>query len=84
MHDPAAELRAHLAEVLHIDTLALQLEPLRAARHGVTFRNITLLPFLVRVPRLSKLPRTQTVPLVRLGNIPVSSATRKVADAALR
>lgn len=81
-HDPAAELRAHLADVLHINTVSLQLEPLRAARHGVTFRNITLLPFLVRVPQLLKFPRSRIVPLVRLCNVPVSSATRKIAAAA--
>jgi A/G-specific adenine glycosylase len=83
MHDPAAELRAHLGEVLRIDTVSLELEPLRAARHGVTFRSITLLPFLIRVPRLSKLPRARIVPLVRLGHLPISSATRKIAAAAL-
>jgi A/G-specific adenine glycosylase len=83
MRDPAAELRAHLGNVLEIDTGALELEPLQIARHGVTFRNITLMPFLVRVPRLLKLPRTRIVPLVRLGDIPISSATRKIATAAL-
>ncbi len=82
-YNAVAELRAHLGEVLQIDTVSLELEPLRAARHGVTFRKITLMPFLVQVSRLSKLPRTRIVPLVHLGRIPISSATRKIAAAAL-
>lgn len=82
-HDPTAELRTHLGEILRIDALSLKLEPLRAARHGVTFRKITLIPFLVRVSRLSRIPRTRIVPLARLGHVAVSSATRKIAAAAL-
>ena len=81
--EPAAELKAHLDAVLKIDTGSFELEPLRAARHGVTFRNITLMPFLVRVPELLKLPRTRIVQLDRLQHIPISSATRKIAAAAL-
>ena len=84
MHDPAAELRAHLRELLKIETVSLKLEPLRAASHGVTFRKITLLPYLVRVSRLSKISRARIVPLARLGHVAVSSATRKIAAAALR
>lgn len=83
-HDPVTELRAHLGKVLQIDAVSLELEPLRAARHGVTFRKITLMPFLVRVSRLSKIPRARIVPLGRLGHVAVSSATRKIAVAALR
>jgi A/G-specific adenine glycosylase len=83
-HDPVAELAAHLGKVLQIDTVSLKLEPLRAARHGVTFRKITLMPFLVRVSQLSKIPRARIVPLARLGRVAVSSATRKIAAAALR
>ena len=82
-HDPAAEVRTYLGETLRIDTVSLELEPLRAVRHGVTFRNITFIPFLVQVSRLPNLPRTRIVPLVHLRHIPVSSATRKIATAAL-
>jgi A/G-specific adenine glycosylase len=81
--NPAAELKAHLGDVLQIDTASLELEPLRAARHSVTFRKITLMPFLVRVSGFSRLPRTRIVSLVRLGRVPISSATRKIAVAAL-
>ncbi len=81
-HDPEAELSAHLRESLELDAATLQLEALPAARHGVTFRNITLLPFLARVPQLPERERTRILPLDRLPDIPVSSATHKIAAAA--
>jgi A/G-specific adenine glycosylase len=77
--DAAAELRTHLFATLRVETPSL--EPLATARHGVTFRNITLLPFLVRVAKLPKRPRTRTVSLNRFASLPVSSATRKIAAA---
>ena len=80
---PKPELAKHLREILNIDAALLDLEALPAARHGVTFRNITLLPFLARVPRLPKRARTRVLPLGRIAQLPVSSATRKIAAAAL-
>jgi A/G-specific adenine glycosylase len=64
------------------------LEPLPPARHTVTFRRILLAPFLVRVAKLRppKLTRVRGVRTPRLGEIerlPISSATRKIAAAAL-
>jgi A/G-specific adenine glycosylase len=78
---PEAELAAHLQDVLHIDSASLRLEPLPSARHSVTFRSITLLPFLARVPRLPKRSRTRVLLLTRLAQLPVSSATHKIAAA---
>jgi A/G-specific adenine glycosylase len=79
-----AELAAHLHATLAIDcTNGTRLEPLRAARHAVTFRNITLLPFLSRVEELPRLPRTRVLPLASLARLPVSNATRKIAASAL-
>jgi len=75
------ELASHLAQILKLDSAALDLEALPTARHGVTFRNITLLPFLARVPRLPKIPRTHVLSLDRLPDLSVSSATRKIAAA---
>jgi hypothetical protein len=75
-----AELARHLRASLQINPSSL--EALAHARHGVTFRNIQLLPFLVRVPRLPRRPRTRIVPLSRLTRLPISSATRKLAQAA--
>jgi A/G-specific adenine glycosylase len=75
-----SELTAHVRATLGIEVASL--EALAEARHGVTFRNITLLPFLARVPRLPKHPRTRILPFARVAQLPVSSATRKIAAAA--
>jgi A/G-specific adenine glycosylase len=56
---------------------------LSPARHAVTFRKLTLLPFLVRVTRLPRPERCRILPLAKLAELPVSSATRKIARAAL-
>jgi A/G-specific adenine glycosylase len=74
-----AELEAHVRATLGITKISL--EELPAARHGVTFRNITLLPFLANVPELPKLLRTRILPLKNLAKLPISSATRKIAAA---
>jgi A/G-specific adenine glycosylase len=74
-----SELAAHLAQTLGLEALAL--EKLPTARHGVTYRNIALLPFLARVPQLPKLKRTRVLHPDRLSTLPVSSATRKIAHA---
>jgi len=74
---PQAELQAYVRATLGIDSLGLTELP--AARHGVTFRNITLLPFLAHVKKLPKLPRTRILPLENLSRVPISNATRKIA-----
>jgi A/G-specific adenine glycosylase len=83
--EPKAALAAHLRASLNLpaDASALEFEALPAARHGVTFRNIALLPFLARIKRLPKLPRTRILPLKNLAKLPISSATKKIAVAAL-
>jgi len=77
---PKAELEEYLRTTLSITKISL--EELPTARHGVTFRNITLLPFLAPVSELPKLPRTRILGLKNLSNLPISSATRKIAAAA--
>ncbi len=81
--DPAAELAKHLQDELGPVAASLILEPLRPAKHTVTFRNITLLPYLARVSRLPKSVRIRVLPLDRLHQLPVSSATRKLAASVL-
>ncbi len=80
---PKAALAAHLGATLNLPDSVLELEELPAARHGVTFRNIALLPFLARVQQLPTLPRTRILPLANLAKLPISSATKKIAAAAL-
>ncbi len=76
------ELRRHLRASL--DLRGGQLVPLPAARHSVTFREITLAPFLLRVDCLPKVQGARTLLLAKLNHLPVSSSTRKIAAAALR
>lgn len=76
------ELRWHLRASL--DLRGGWLVPLPAARHSVTFREITLAPFLLRVDCLPKVQGARTPLLAKLNRLPVSSATRKIAAAALR
>jgi A/G-specific adenine glycosylase len=78
---PQAELERHLRATLGFESESF--EALPEARHGVTFRSITLLPFLARVAQLPKRERTRVIPLERLGRLPVSSATRKLAQLAI-
>jgi A/G-specific adenine glycosylase len=79
--DPRQALAVHLRGMTRASPDAT-LQPLRPARHTVTVRNIRLLPFLVRVPRLPAVPGARTPPLAALDRLPISSATRKIAAAA--
>lgn len=74
------ELTAHLRSTLSIEP---PLEALREARHAVTFRDVKLLPFLAQVADLPRHPRTRIVALEAVTALPISSATRKIAQAAL-
>ncbi len=75
-----AELTRHLEASLGLREPALV--PLPHARHTVTFRNITLLPFLVRVSSLPTVPGARTAALNGLDRLTISNATRKIARAA--
>jgi len=90
--DPRKALRDHLRSVMRrtVDAgepgaraLKREMKPLAPARHAVTFRDIRLLPFLVRVPRLPSLEGARTPRLASLDRLAISSATRKIARAAL-
>jgi A/G-specific adenine glycosylase len=86
---PAVAARRSARQVLagHLQRsvgLIAALQPLPPARHTVTFRSLRLLPFLVRVSRLPAVPGARTPRLAALGRLAVSSATRKIAAAALR
>ena len=86
--DPVAELQAHLGEILPPSRTKepLELEPLPAARHAVTYRAITLHTFRIRVPQLPRLPGAKTIPLSDItspSSLAISNLTRKAARAAL-
>ena len=59
------------------------LQPLKQVRHAVTYRSITLLPFLAKAPRLPRIAGAKVLALADLASIPVSNLTRKVAHSAL-
>jgi len=75
------ELAKHLRDKYGFVPIALT--ELALAKHCVTFRNITLAPFLARVSELPKIARSRSLLLSQLNRVPVSSATRKIAAAAL-
>ena len=79
----AEELGAHLQSTFHV--AAPRFTELPPSTHTVTYRAITLLPFLVRTEHLPNVAdaNCRAVPLDKLSSLPVSSATRKIARAAL-
>ncbi len=80
--DARAEMTKHLDRWHKIQVPSLR--PLSSAGHTVTFRRITLVPFLAHVENLPRLADARAIPLDRLDRAAVSSATRKIAAAALR
>jgi hypothetical protein len=56
---------------------------LKTARHAVTFREIRLESFLIRVKRLPQIAGARTPLLGHFGHLAVSSATRKIVGAAI-
>ncbi len=76
-----ADLSRHLRETLGLSAVTLQ--PAGTARHAVTFHDIRLLPFLARVERLPAVRGSRTPKLSEFGPLAISSATRKIAAAAL-
>ena len=60
------------------------LEPLERARHTVTYRKITLAPYLVHTTRTPAAVNGRIVALAQVAGLAVSSATRKIAGAAMK
>jgi A/G-specific adenine glycosylase len=93
---PALKVTAHAARKLR-EHLAAQFgiradgaEALPRAGHSVTFREVTLLPSLLRVDSLPRVPATgranriefRTPRLSEISALPISNATRKIAESA--
>jgi hypothetical protein len=82
--DTASELQAYLRTFVRgARNGNLRLAPAGKARHTVTYRNITLLPFRVEVKKLPNVPGARRVSLAGVSTLAVSNLTRKVARAAL-
>jgi A/G-specific adenine glycosylase len=81
--NPERELRNYLSENFMNSKDMPRLTPLNKIRHAVTYRAITLLPFLVELGRLPHIPGAKTIRLEDFASVPVSNLTRKVARVAL-
>jgi A/G-specific adenine glycosylase len=80
--DAGAALAAHLREKFGMAGKN-KLTPLTTARHAVTFRNIRLEPYVVRVACLPRVTGARVVALSQIRSLPISNATQKIADAAI-
>ena len=82
--EPAAALVALLRKIMpRAQSRKWQLVPAGKVRHAVTYRAITLLPFLIETRNLPFLQGSRQIPLNDISNLPVSNLTRKAARAAL-
>jgi A/G-specific adenine glycosylase len=82
--EPAPNLLAFLRRLMpEVQRRKWQLIPADKVRHAVTYRAITLLPFLIRVRKLPHFRGARQVPLSDISGLPVSNLTRKVAHSAL-
>jgi adenine-specific DNA glycosylase len=83
--NPEDTLREFLAANLPQKTAAtLQLEALAKVRHSVTYRRITVTPFVVRTKAVPRISGAKRVALDEIPGLPISNLTRKVARAAIR
>src|SRR5229473_2270318 len=81
---PDKDLLAFLRKVLPAEhNRTWELVPAGKVRHAVTYRAITLLPFLIEVESIPHVSGAKQVPLADISRLPVSNLTLKVARAAL-
>ena len=82
--DAAMNLRAFLRKFVPAGRNGnLHLVAAGKVRHSVTYRNITILPFLVNVRKLPRPRGAKCISIHEISGLPVSNLTRKVAAAAL-
>jgi A/G-specific adenine glycosylase len=81
--DASLNLARHLKKIFKVKVTGEQMKGLKTARHTVTFREIRLESFLIPVEHLPQIAGARTPFLGRFGKLPVSSATRKIAGAAI-
>jgi A/G-specific adenine glycosylase len=81
--DPQRELRQYLKTVVGAKKLPSRFVTLRKIRHAVTYRAISLLPFLMKFKTLPRIAGARIILLNNFSSLPVSNLTRKVARAAL-
>ncbi len=80
--DAGVALARHMHEKYGVSEKGA-LIPLTAARHAVTYRNIRLESYLVHVASLPEITGSRIIPLGQIRRLPISSATQKIALAAI-
>ena len=81
-HDAAEELHDFAKSTLFSgQRFSWKVQTLPRVRHAVTYRQISLLPFRLKVAKLPHVPHAKWLPLSGLSALPISNLTRKVADA---
>ena len=90
-HFPTVPVRGDAGTALHEflsrefrQVKSWKLETLDRVRHTVTYRNITVAPFLVRVKVLPRISGAKQTGLDAITGQPISNLTRKVARSAIR
>jgi hypothetical protein len=78
-----SDLRRYLKNAVGATRLPSRFVTLRKIRHAVTYRAISLLPFLVKFKKLPRVKGARIILLKDFSAVPVSNLTRKVARAAL-
>lgn len=82
--NPANQLQNFLAvTVSGKSRIKWDLEALHKVRHAVTYRDITIFPFLITMKSLPAIANAEIVSLSEVSTLTVSNLTRKVARAAL-
>jgi len=79
--DAGEALAGHLREKFGVARMG-DLTPLATARHAVTFRNIRLEPYLIRVVRLPRITGARIIAFRQIRRLPISNATKKIVEAA--
>ena len=82
--NPEIELLHFVTNHFAIDgKVAPDLLPLAKVRHGVTYRDITVLPFGIHMEKLPRFAGAKAISLEEVSSLAVSNLTRKVARSAL-
>jgi A/G-specific adenine glycosylase len=80
----AADLRRYAErEFISTRKIPCPLVALKKVRHAVTYRDITMLPFLLRIKKLPVIRGAKVLPLSDLSSVAISNLTRKVARSAV-
>jgi len=80
--NPEIELRRSLSRMAG-EGAVMEMAPLEAVRHTVTYRDIKILPFAIPCAKLPRVPGAKALPLENLSSLAISNLTRKVGKSAL-